>query len=124
MQTILLNIIHPSGEYHAPVQVPLDFTVEQLLQYLTEQAFIAPGAYHLAAKGVVLFPSQTIGRSKLQQNEAVRIIHEPVRPNFGGGRGKGSLLQNTMSQYASSQQQPPPKPAKKGLLAWLFSQIL
>ncbi|MBK8565996.1 MAG: hypothetical protein IPN76_22305 [Saprospiraceae bacterium] len=124
MQTILLNIIHPSGEYHAPVQVPLDFTVAQLLQHLTEQAYIAPGAYHLVARGTVLLSSQSIGRCQLHQSEAVRIIHEPIRPHFEGGRGKGRVLQNTMNQYAAEQQQPappPPKPAKKGLLAWLFS---
>ena len=124
MQTILLNVLHPSGGYQAPVHVPSNYTVAQLLQYLTDQAYLAPGAYHLVAKGVPLFSTQAIGQSGLQQNEVVKVIVEPVRQHFEGGRGKGGLLRNTINQYADEPSQPEQsqaRPAKKSLLAWLFS---
>lgn len=122
MQTILLNIIHPSGKLQTSVQAPVNYTVSQLLDFFKSQSFIPYGNYNLVAKGRVMFSTQCIGRSNLQPNEVLRIIHEPVRPTFDGGRGKGSLLLDSILQYKKEQQPtPPPKPEKKGFWARLFS---
>lgn len=124
MQTILLNIIHPNGKQYRTVQIPAAITAAHLLQYLTEQGFLAPGKYRLSARGKALDPNRALGEYGLQQQESLQVNYAFHPPQFEGGRGKGTLLQNAIQQEKDVQQRELPardKPASKGFFDWLFS---
>lgn len=121
MQPTLLHFIHPSGQSYLPVEVPAHYTTADILHFLVSQGFLKPGPYRLMAREVALHPNQVIGQFGLLHGEALEVKHMPRQPQFEGGRGKGSLLQATIQEAAEGQQQPAPKPQKKGLLNWLFS---
>lgn len=121
MQTTLLHFIHPNGQSYFPVQVPAHYTTADILRFLVSQGFLKPGPYRLMAREVTLHPDQVIGQCGLHHEESLQVKYAHRQPQFEGG-GKDSILRDTISRdNAEMQQQPAPKPEKKGLLQWLFS---